>query len=148
MHIDPEIKDRVDAFFDECHENLGDKLGIRYESFKLLEIKASMPVDGRTTQPFGLLHGGASVALAETLASIGAWVNIDHSRQMAVGVEINANHLRPIRSGRVIGTATPLHRGAQTHVWQIRIETPDNHLVCISRCTLAILQRRVNQENK
>jgi 1,4-dihydroxy-2-naphthoyl-CoA hydrolase len=101
-----------------------------------------MPVNESTKQPYGLLHGGASVALAETLASVGALVNIDTERKTAVGLEINANHIRSVRDGKVTGTAKPLHRGAQTHVWEIKIRTEDDKLVCVSRCTMAIIDRR------
>ena len=98
-----------------------------------------MPVDQRTKQPFGLLHGGASVALAESLASIGGWLNVDDSKFAVVGIEINANHIRAVKSGHVTGTAVPLHRGAKTQVWEIRIADERGRLVCISRCTLAVV---------
>jgi uncharacterized protein (TIGR00369 family) len=101
-----------------------------------------MPVDRRTHQPFGLLHGGASVALAETVASLGAWMNVDPERQAAVGIEINANHLRSMRSGTVRAVGTPVHRGRTTHVWAIEIRDEAERLVCVSRCTLAIVDQR------
>lgn len=105
-------------------------------------VVVTMPVDKRTHQPLGLLHGGASVALAETAASIAAMFNIDVERQAAVGLEINANHVRSVTSGTVTATATPLHRGLTTQVWDIRITNDRNQLVCVSRCTVAIVQRR------
>jgi 1,4-dihydroxy-2-naphthoyl-CoA hydrolase len=105
-------------------------------------VVATMPVDDRTRQPFGLLHGGASAALAETVASIGAFLNVDPNTQAAVGVELNANHLRGKTEGIVTATATPLHRGRTIHVWEIRIEDEQSRLVCVSRCTLAIVNQR------
>ena len=104
-------------------------------------VVATMPVDDRTVQPFGLLHGGASAALAETVASLGAFLNIDSEKQAAVGVELNANHLRGKPEGVVTATATPLHRGRSTHVWDIRIEDERGTLICVSRCTLAIIDK-------
>jgi len=104
-------------------------------------IRASMAVDARTVQPYGLLHGGASLALAETLGSVAANLCLASATQMAVGLEINANHLRAVRSGRVIGTARALHVGRQTQVWEIRIEDERDHLVCVSRLTLAVVER-------
>jgi 1,4-dihydroxy-2-naphthoyl-CoA hydrolase len=100
-----------------------------------------MPVDQRTHQPYGLLHGGASVALAETLGSVAAHCSIDSARQYCVGLEINANHLKGVRSGFVSGTAKPLHVGKSTQVWEIRIVNEKNELVCISRITMAILSK-------
>jgi len=122
---------------------MGDALGIEFEYMSRDEMRASMPVNDNTRQPFGILHGGASVALAETLASIGAYLNLTDDSKMAVGLEINANHIKPVRSGnKVTGVAKPIHRGAKTQVWQIRIETENGKLVCISRCTLAVVNRR------
>jgi 1,4-dihydroxy-2-naphthoyl-CoA hydrolase len=104
-------------------------------------LKARMPVDRRTHQPYGLLHGGASVALAETLGSYGAGLCIDPLKQAVVGLEINANHIRAVRQGWVTGTARPLHIGRTTHVWEIRITDETDKLVCISRLTMAVLER-------
>jgi 1,4-dihydroxy-2-naphthoyl-CoA hydrolase len=103
-------------------------------------LKARMPVDDRTRQPYGLLHGGASVALAETLGSLGAALVIDRSQFYCVGLEINANHVRGAREGFVTGIARPLHLGRTTHVWEIRITDEQEKLVCISRITVAILK--------
>ena len=105
-------------------------------------VIATMPVDDRTRQPFGLLHGGASAALAETVASLGAFMNIDAESQAAVGVEINANHLKGKRDGVVTATARPRQRGRTIHVWEVRIEDEEGQLICASRCTLAIVSRR------
>lgn len=140
MYIQPDIQERVQQFFDSDQQHMGDTLGITFTSFKTDEVKGTMPVDQHTVQPFGVLHGGASVALAETLASIGAWLNIRAKGKTAVGIEINANHLRPVKKGtRVNATAVPVQRGQRIHVWETKIYTPDDKLVCISRCTLAIV---------
>ena len=120
---------------------LGDALGIQFLELSKTRVIATMPVDERTRQPFGILHGGASVALAETVASIGALMNIDADRQAAVGLEINANHLRAKRDGVVRATATPLHVGRTTQVWEIRIVDEEERPICISRCTLAIIAK-------
>ena len=101
-------------------------------------IRGTMPVDHRTHQPFGLLHGGASVALAETLGSFGAMMTLDESTHICVGQEINANHLRGVKNGLVTGTARPIHIGNTTQVWGIEIHNADGQMVCISRLTLAV----------
>ncbi|MEP6938368.1 MAG: hotdog fold thioesterase [Rudaea sp.] len=105
-------------------------------------VRATMPVDARTHQPYGLLHGGASVALAETLGSIASMLCCDPQTELAVGIDINANHVRAVTSGRVTGTARPLHVGRSTHVWEIRIEDEAGRLVCISRLTTAVVPRQ------
>ena len=102
-------------------------------------LKARMPVDDRTRQPAGVLHGGASVALAETLASWAATYCVDRSRNHCVGLEINANHVRPVREGYVYGIARPIHLGRSTQIWEIRVTTEDERLVCVSRITMAVL---------
>ena len=118
---------------------LAPTLGIAFVEVTPDRVVATMPVDDRTRQPFGLLHGGASVALAETVASVGAWMNIDQARDAAVGLEINANHLRAKRDGTVTATATPYHRGRATHVWDVRIADEAGRPVCVSRCTVAVV---------
>lgn len=105
-------------------------------------IKARMPVDSRTHQPFGMLHGGASVVLAETLGSVAANFCIDQKNKYAVGLDINANHLRAVKEGWVYGTTTPVHVGKTTQVWEIRITNEADELVCISRITMAILDKK------
>lgn len=105
-------------------------------------ITARMPVDHRTHQPQGLLHGGASVVLAETLGSVAANISINNEKQYAVGLEVNANHLKGVRSGWVYGTTKPIHKGKTTQVWEIRITDEEDALVCISRITMAILEKR------
>lgn len=104
-------------------------------------IKATMPVDHRHHQPYGLLHGGASVALAETLGSVGAHVSLESENAYCVGLEINANHIRSVRSGTVTGTARPVHRGRTTQVWEIIIKDEQDRLVCVSRITMAVLKK-------
>ncbi|MFT3750566.1 MAG: hotdog fold thioesterase [Agriterribacter sp.] len=105
-------------------------------------IKATMPVDHRTKQPYGLLHGGASVVLAETLGSVASSLVINMERSLCVGLEINANHIRAVKEGLVTGTATPVHLGSSTHVWEIKIQDDNGKLICISRLTVAILKRK------
>lgn len=116
-------------------------LGIVFSEIGPDFLRGTMPVDGRTRQPYGLLHGGASVALAETLGSTagGMCVGADEG---VVGIEINANHLKGVREGLVTGTARALHLGRSTQVWEIRIEDESGQLVCISRLTLAVIRRR------
>lgn len=116
-------------------------LGMEFIEIGADFIRGRMPVDDRTHQPHGILHGGASVALAETLGSTGATLAIDPEKYRCVGQEINANHIRGISSGFVIGTARPLHVGRRSHVWEIRITDERDKLVCISRLTMAILEK-------
>ena len=123
-------------------KGMADAIGIELVLLTPDKVVATMPVDERTRQPFGLLHGGASAALAETAASLGAFLNIDSNTHAAVGVELNANHLRAKTDGIVTATATPLRRGRTIHVWDIRIEDEEARLVCASRCTLAIIPHR------
>jgi uncharacterized protein (TIGR00369 family) len=104
-------------------------------------VVARMPVGPKVHQPFGVLHGGASLALAETVASIAAYLNVDREREAVVGIEINANHLRTKRDGVVTATATPLHVGRRTQVMEVRITDEQGRLVCVSRCTLAVVPR-------
>ncbi|MBA3340533.1 MAG: hotdog fold thioesterase [Gemmatimonadaceae bacterium] len=131
-----------------ANHGLAKAIGIDLIELTPDRVVAAMPVDDTTRQPFGLLHGGASAALAETVASLGALMNVDPETQAAVGLELNANHLRSKTDGMVTATATPLHRGRKTHVWEIRIEDEEKRLVCVSRCTLAIVRRRSESENK
>lgn len=114
-------------------------LGIRITAVGDDWLQGTMPVDARTHQPYGLLHGGASVALAETLGSVAGNLCVDTSKEMVVGLEINANHVRAMRGGRVTGTARALHVGRSTQLWEIRIENDEGKLVCVSRLTLAVV---------
>lgn len=118
-------------------------LGMEIDYIGTDAIRGSMPVDARTTQYYGMLHGGASVAFAETLASLAALAHIDMETHMIVGLEINANHIRSATGGRVRGEAKPLHVGSKTQVWSIEIKNPEGKLLCISRCTIAVVPRRV-----
>jgi 1,4-dihydroxy-2-naphthoyl-CoA hydrolase len=117
-------------------------LGIEIISIEKGSVTATMPVDDRTRQPFGLLHGGASVALAETVASVGAYELVDQENEVVVGLEINANHLRAKKDGYVTAVGTVVHHGKTTMVWDIKIKDEDDRLICISRCTIAIVKRK------
>ncbi|HMJ68001.1 MAG TPA: hotdog fold thioesterase [Cyclobacteriaceae bacterium] len=117
-------------------------LGIEYTEIGENFISAKMPVDKRTHQPLGLLHGGASVALAETLGSVAANFCVDIKTQYCVGLEINANHVKSATTGYVYGTTTPIHIGKRTHIWEIRITNEQKELVCISRITIAVIDRK------
>lgn len=127
----------------QLNENLkntiGEGLDIRFEAYDDQSLTASMVVDRRTHQPYGLLHGGASVVLAETLGSTASYLCIDSTRFYCVGLEVNANHLRGLRSGRVTAVARPVHLGRTTHVWDIRLSGEDGKPSCISRLTMAIV---------
>jgi 1,4-dihydroxy-2-naphthoyl-CoA hydrolase len=119
-----------------------DALGIEFTYLGADAVRATMPVDHRTVQYFNMLHGGASVALAETLASCAGAVHVDLGKQRVVGLEINANHLRGVPGGadlKVHGEAKPLHLGRKTQVWSVEIKGDDGKLVCVSRCTLAVV---------
>lgn len=122
--------------------SMSDHLGIEIVEVGPDFIRGRMPVDARTRQPYGILHGGASVALAETLASLAGWMCVDPSKYHCVGQEINANHVRSVSSGFVFGFARPLHIGSRSHVWEIRITDERDRLVCISRMTAAIIEIR------
>jgi len=122
-------------------ETLLTTLGIEIVEATKARAVATMPVGPKVHQPYGLLHGGASVALAETVASTAAWMNVDQDTQVPVGIEINANHLRAKREGIVTATATPLHVGRSTQVWDVRIADEEGRAVCVSRCTLAVVPR-------
>ena len=118
---------------------LNETLGIELTGFGDDWLEGTMPVDKRNHQPFGLLHGGASVALAETLGSLAGWLTLPEGPARTVGIEINANHIRGVRSGKVTGTARPLHLGRSTQVWEIRIVNDAGELTCVSRITLAVV---------
>ena len=124
---------------DPNRETLLTTLGIEFVERGKERVVARMPVGPKVHQPFGILHGGASVALAETVASAAAWHNVDQSRQRVVGIEINANHLRAKRDGVITAVATPVHIGRSTQVWQVNITDEAGKPVCVSRCTLAVV---------
>lgn len=120
-------------------ETLLTTLGIDIVEATKERVVAHMPIGPKVHQPFGLLHGGASVVLAETVASTGGWMQIDQEKERIVGIEINANHLRAKRDGMLTATATPVHIGRRTHVWDVRIVDEEGKGVCVSRCTLAVV---------
>ena len=130
--------ERINAWNRGC---LIEHLGMRITEVGDDYVRGTMPVDARTKQPFGLLHGGASVALAESLGSLAGNLCLDATSEIAVGLDINANHVRGMTDGAVTGTARPLHIGRTTQVWEIRIEDERARLVCISRLTLAVVPR-------
>ncbi|MCQ4165805.1 hotdog fold thioesterase [Tahibacter harae] len=132
----------VDAVNRWSERTAAQALGIVVTEIGADYVRGTMPVDERTRQPFGLLHGGASVLLAETLGSLAANLCLDPQQEVAVGLDINANHLRAVSAGQVTGTARPIHVGRTTQVWEIRIVTDKDELCCISRLTMAVVPRR------
>ncbi len=142
MIIQESLKSKIDWYFQDDRNHMGKALGIDFKEMTLDKVIAEMPVNDNTVQPFGILHGGASVVLAETLTSVGAWLNADEGKT-AVGVEINANHIRSVKhGGRVTGTAYPLSRGRNIQVWECKITDEKGKDVCICRCTLAVINRK------
>lgn len=135
-------KPSLEELHKRSEKTLAANLGIEFLKVGDDFIEARMPVDHRTVQPMGLLHGGASVALAETLGSIASLFCIDPKTHAPVGIEINANHLKSAKSGWVTGRVSPLHVGRTTHVWEIKITNESSELVCVSRLTVAIIERR------
>lgn len=129
----------MSIFPDRNRETLLSTLGIEIVEASKERVVGRMPVGPKVHQPFGLLHGGASVALAETVASTAGWMQVDREKEGVVGLEINANHLRAKRDGMLTAVATPLHIGRKTHVWDVRITDEQGKLVCVSRCTLAVV---------
>lgn len=117
-------------------------LGIEFLELGENFISAKMPVDHRTHQPMGLLHGGASIVLAETLGSVASSILVDMTKFHCVGLEINANHIKSARNGFVTGKATPIHLGKKTHVWDIKIKNENDDLVCVSRLTVAVIAKK------
>ena len=131
--------DEIDAFLKNSIE---EQLGIKIVEVGDDYIKATMPVDHRTRQPFGILHGGASVVLAESLGSFASYLIIKSKDQIGAGIEANANHIRTVSEGIVTGIVRPIHLGNQLHVWEIKIRDQKNKLVCISRLTVAIINKK------
>jgi 1,4-dihydroxy-2-naphthoyl-CoA hydrolase len=121
---------------------MNEYIGIELTEVGENHLKATMPVDHRTRQAYGLLHGGASVTLAETVGSVASVMVVDPEKYYCVGVEINANHIRSVREGLVTAVASPLHLGNSTHVWDIKIYEENEKLVCVSRLTVAVLKRK------
>ena len=126
---------------------LAPHLGIETTEFGPDYLRGTMPVEPRTRQPMGFLHGGASLVLAETLGSVAANFVVDRAKFRCLGQEINANHLRPVSDGIVVGTARPFHIGARSQVWSIEIRDPKERLVCISRLTMAVVEWRAKSED-
>ncbi len=143
MFVEDSLKEKAEYYLHGTQKHMGHIVGIEFEHIGREKLIATMPVNESTVQPFRILHGGASVVLAETLASVGAWFNLDDIHSTAVGVEINANHIRSVKEGGFVrGTATPIKKGRKVHVWETRIEDENRKLVCVSRCTLAIVSRK------
>ena len=132
----------IKEFSEPGKGTMSEYLGIEVTEFGENYLKAKMPVDHRTRQPYGQLHGGASCVLAETIGGVASAMVIDHSRFYCVGLEINANHVRSARDGFVTGVASPLHLGSTTHVWDIKISDETGKLICVSRLTMAIIPRK------
>jgi 1,4-dihydroxy-2-naphthoyl-CoA hydrolase len=132
----------LDALKNISANTMVEYLGIEFMQIGDDFITARMPVDHRTHQPLGMLHGGASVVLAETLGSVAATFCVDPSKQYCVGLDINANHIKSVKTGYVTGITKPIHVGKRTHVWEIRITNEQQELVCISRITMAVIDRR------
>ena len=133
----------VEEIREFSRETLADTIGIRVTEIGPDFLRATMPVNPRVHQPMGVLHGGASVALAETVGSVAAMLCVDREKYVCLGQEINANHLRPISSGIVTATAKPFHIGKRSHVWGIEIRDEEERLVCVSRLTMAVVDRPV-----
>jgi 1,4-dihydroxy-2-naphthoyl-CoA hydrolase len=131
----------VEEIQERSRNTLSEHLGIRYTEIGPDYLRATMPVNPHTHQPAGVLHGGASVALAESVGSVGANMCVDRTTHMCVGQEINANHLRPVSSGLVTATARPYHLGSRSQVWHIEIRGEQDKLICISRLTTAVVRR-------
>lgn len=132
---------RLEDFSKLSENTMSAHLGIKFIELGNDYLVASMPVDYRTTQPLGILHGGASVALAETIGSVASFLVVDNGKFICVGLEVNANHVKAVKQGIVTGTASPVHIGRSTHIWQIHIRDEMQRLVCISRLTVAILDK-------
>jgi 1,4-dihydroxy-2-naphthoyl-CoA hydrolase len=133
----------LEALQASAANSLVELLDMRFTEIGPDYLRATMPVNPRTHQPMGVLHGGASVALAETVGSTAANLCVDRQREMCLGQEINANHLRPVSGGVVTATARPLHRGSRSQVWQIEIRDERERLVCVSRLTMAVVAARI-----
>jgi len=142
MFIEDSLKEKAEFYFNPSKKHMGHAVGIEYEHIAKDKIVATMPVNENTVQPFRVLHGGASLVLAETLSSLGAWFSLDDLDKTAVGVEINANHIRSVKEGGIVrGISIPVKKGSRIHVWETKIEDGNGKLVCLSRCTLAIVNR-------
>ena len=137
-----EKQEKLKRINDSIQNTMTSTIGIEITDIRDDFICGKMPVDERTTQPFGLLHGGASAALAETLGSIGGGIKVYSNNETVVGIEINANHLKSVRDGWVYGKATPIRIGKKIQVWNIEITNEDDDLICVSRLTLAVIPKK------
>jgi 1,4-dihydroxy-2-naphthoyl-CoA hydrolase len=147
MQVEPSSEEIVERVNATRAGSVWDMLDIKLVSATKDQVVATMPIGPQHRQQIGYLHGGISVTLAESIASLGTVLNIDADRQMAFGLEINANHLRPKREGLLTATATPIHKGRTTFVWDIQIRDERDKLVCISRCTVAVVDRPPDNGN-
>jgi len=138
----------VEQLHQFSRETLADTIGIRVTEIGPDFLRATMPVNPRVHQPMGVLHGGASVALAETVGSVAAMLCVDRDKYVCLGQEINANHLRPISAGIVTATARPFHIGKRSHVWSIEIRDEQDRLVCVSRLTMAVVDKPVGRRDE
>ncbi|KAA5532579.1 hotdog fold thioesterase [Taibaiella lutea] len=129
-------------------DTMAETLGMIFTEIGDDFLKLEMPVDNRSRQPYGLLHGGASAAMAETIGSVASSMCINNEKQICVGIEINCNHLKGVKNGIVTATATPLHLGASSHVWDIKITDENRKLICVSRLTVAILKKREDTKSQ
>lgn len=136
----------IEALNDLGRNTMAEALGMRFVEIGDDFIKLQMSVDQKVKQPYGLLHGGASAAMAETAGSVASSMCINNDKQICVGMEINCNHIKGVKEGLIIATAMPLHLGASSHVWDIRIVDERQKLVCISRLTVAILRKRAEAQ--
>jgi 1,4-dihydroxy-2-naphthoyl-CoA hydrolase len=142
MFIEDSLQEKAEIYFNFKHKHMGHALGMEFIHVAKDKLVATMPVNENSVQPFGVLHGGASVALAETLCSVGGWFLLDGTEKTVVGVEINANHIRSVKmGGKVTGTAKPIHVGRKIQVWECELRDQKDKLVCTSRCTLAVVNR-------
>lgn len=139
LKIAKDMEKRYQMVIKRLDKTLFSALDMRFVEFDAKCLVAAMPLSEKTRQSIGILHGGASLALAETVASIGAWLNVDETKYVVVGLEINANHIRPVSKGEVFATATPIHIGRKTQVWQIVIRNEAKKVNCVSRCTVAVV---------
>lgn len=142
MFVEETLKEKAEVYFNIDYKHMGHALGMEFQHISKEKMVATMPVNENTIQPFGVLHGGASVALAETLCSVGGWFLLNDTTKTVVGIEINANHIRSVKmGGKVTGTARPLSSGRKIQVWECEIRDERDKLVCSSRCTLAVVNR-------
>ncbi len=138
----------LDSLNDMAKDTLAEVLGIEFTEIARDHLRATMPVDQRTKQPYGLLHGGASAALAETIGSVASGLVIDMDTHYCVGISLNVSHIRSAKDGYVHGVAFPLHLGRSTHVWDIKIHDDERRLVAVSRLTVAILKKEEQQQKE